>query len=175
MHYDDVVACRAHSIARGDQRVALKFSLSAKPSAVQQFKAETVLLNKLRESGIQNITKVLARESGRYGTMLVVALDEVKTWTELFKLRERGPPPFWSNAHELVRAIDWAIRLVNLVASIHKQTYVHNSIRPSTVSTSMFSEVYLHDFSCAFSTGGSEGASAPIRERGMKEESLPYL
>ncbi|GAA5903955.1 uncharacterized protein JCM6883_002039 [Sporobolomyces salmoneus] len=174
IHYDDVVACRAHSIARGDQRVALKFSLSAKPQAAQQFKAETLLLNKLREAGVQNITKVIARESGRYGMMLVAAFDEVKTWTELFKLRERGPPPFWTNTQELVRAIDWAIRLVNLVASIHKQNYVHNSIRPSSVSVSMFSEVYLHDFSCAFSTGGAEG-SAPIRERGMKEESLPYM
>jgi len=169
------VACRANSIARGDQKVALKFSLSAKPAAAQQFKAETLLLNKLRESGVQNITKVIARESGRYGTMLVVALDEVKTWTELFKLRDRGPAPFWSNTQELVRAIDYAIRLVHLVASIHKVNYVHNSIRPSTVSTSMFAEVYLHDFSCAFATGGPEGDSSPIRERGMKEESLPYL
>ncbi|GAA5947465.1 hypothetical protein JCM3765_001690 [Sporobolomyces pararoseus] len=175
VHYDDVVACRANSIARGDQKVALKFSLSAKPAAAQQFKAETALLNKLREAGIQNITKVIARESGRYGTMLVVALEEVKTWTELFKLRDRGPTPFWSNSQDLVRAIDYAIRLVNLVASIHKQNYVHNSIRPSTVSTSMFAEVYLHDFSCSFATGGPEGDSSPIRERGMKEESLPYL
>lgn len=107
--------------------------------------------------------------------MMVVALEEVKTWTELFKIRDRGSLPHWSNPTELVRALDAAIRLVTLVSLIHKQNYVHNSIRPSTVSTSMFAEVYLHDFSCSFSTGGPEGGSAPIRERGMKEESLPYL
>ncbi|GAA6006530.1 hypothetical protein JCM11491_004996 [Sporobolomyces phaffii] len=175
VHYDDVVACRANSIARGDQRVALKFSLSAKPSAAHQFKAEAALLNRLREAGVQNITKVIARESGRYGSMMVVSLEEVRTWTELFKLRDRTSPPYWTNPQELVRALDSAIRLVTLVSSIHKQNYVHNSIRPSTVSTSMFAEIYLHDFSCAFATGGPGGDSAPIRERGMKEESLPYL
>ena len=107
--------------------------------------------------------------------MMVVEISDVRTWTEVFKLRSRPPIPFWSNPQELVRALDSAIRLVTLVASIHKQNYVHNSIRPSTVSTSMFAEIYLHDFSCAFSTGGPEGDSPPIRERGMKEDSLPYL
>ncbi|GAA6060973.1 hypothetical protein JCM10212_006555 [Sporobolomyces blumeae] len=193
-HYDDVVACRAISATRGDQRVALKFSLSAKPSAGHQFKAETDLLNKLRDAGVQNISRVIARESGRYGPMMVVAIDDVRTWTEVFDLRRRAAAttttttttttntaaplaPYWLNPSDLVEAIDRVIRLVTLVDSIHANHYVHNSIRPSTISLSMFSDVYLHDFSCAFATtrGGYDGSTDPIRERGMKEESLPYL
>ncbi|GAA5931685.1 uncharacterized protein JCM15063_001537 [Sporobolomyces koalae] len=175
VHYDDIVACRAISVARGEQRVAMKLSLSANPAAAQQFKAEAALLHKLREAGVQNITRIIARESGRYGSMMIVAADDLKTWAELFKIWDRGLPPHWSNPQELVKMLDSAIRLVTLVASVHAQRYVHNSIRPSTVTVSMFAEVYLHDFSCAFATGGPDGESAPIRERGMKEESLPYL
>lgn len=70
IHYDDVVVCRAISILRGDQRVAIKFSLSAKASAGQQFKAEASLLGSLRESGVRNVTRIVARESGRLGVSL---------------------------------------------------------------------------------------------------------
>ncbi|BGP14068.1 hypothetical protein JCM10213v2_002006 [Rhodosporidiobolus nylandii] len=180
VHYDDVVACRAISTNRGDQRVALKLSLSAKPAVAAQFKAETALLQKLRDAGVENISKVIARESGRYGAMLVIANDDFKLWSELFSLRNRPPVPYWywNNGHSLIRAIDNAIRLVRLLASIHKVGIVHNSIRPTTISTSFFNEIHLHDFSCAFhlsNAAGDERETAPIRERGMKEESLPYL
>lgn len=37
VHYDDTVACRAISLARGDKSVFLKLSLTAKPSAVSYF------------------------------------------------------------------------------------------------------------------------------------------
>ncbi|BGP60434.1 hypothetical protein NBRC10512_004439 [Rhodotorula toruloides] len=178
-HYDDVVACRAISTARGDQRVALKFSLSGRPSVAAQFKAEAALLGKLRAAGISNITKVLARENGRYGSMLVVANDEFRMWSETYHLRNRPPAPYWTDPTALVRAIDNAIQLVRLMASIHKVGIVHASIRPTTVSNSNFGQVYLHDFSCSFastlSASASEIETTPIRERGMKEESLPYL
>ncbi|GAA5868990.1 hypothetical protein JCM8547_003243 [Rhodosporidiobolus lusitaniae] len=191
IHYDDVVACRAISTTRGDQRVAIKLSLSAKPSAAQQFKAEAALLAKLRDAGMSNISKVLARESGRYGAMMIIANEDLKLWAEMYGLRGRPPAPFWNDGVALVRAVDNAIRLVRLVASIHKCGVVHNSIRPTTISTTLFGEVHLHDFSCAFhltsasssstSTSSSSAggdivlSEAPIRERGMKEESLPYL
>ncbi|BGP22990.1 hypothetical protein JCM10295v2_001881 [Rhodotorula toruloides] len=178
-HYDDVVACRAISTARGDQRVALKFSLSGRPSVAAQFKAEAALLGKLRAAGISNITRVLARENGRYGSMLVVANDEFRMWSETYHLRDRPPAPYWTDPAALVRAIDNAIQLVRLVASIHKLGIVHASIRPTTVSNSNFGQVHLHDFSCSFASSLSASTSdietTPIRERGMKEESLPYL
>lgn len=178
-HYDDVVACRAISTARGDQRVALKFSLSGRPTAAAQFKAEAALLGKLRAAGISNITRVLARENGRYGSMLVVANDEFRMWHETYHLRDRPRAPYWTDPATLIRTIDNAIQLVRLVASIHKVGIVHASIRPTTVSNSNSGHVYLHDFSCSFASTPSASASeidtTPIRERGMKEESLPYL
>ncbi|GAA5904910.1 hypothetical protein JCM5296_006141 [Sporobolomyces johnsonii] len=175
VHYDDVIAARAISTTRGDQRVALKLSMSAKPSAAAQFKAEAALLARLRDAGIQNVTRVLARESGRYGAMMVAAWEDLRTWAETYSLRDRPPPPYWTDPQDLVRVIDNVVRLVRLIASIHKLNIVHNSIRPTTISNTLFSEVHLHDFSCAFSTGGADGETSPIRERGMKEESLPYL
>lgn len=69
VHYDDVVACRAVSILRGDQRVLLKMSLSARPSAAQTFKRESALLQRIAEAGI-NSARLLARESSRYGVSL---------------------------------------------------------------------------------------------------------
>lgn len=78
-HYDDIVACRAISTARGDQRVALKLSLSARASAAAQFKAEAALLAKLRDAGVSNITKVIARESGRYGVCIGNSDRDIKT------------------------------------------------------------------------------------------------
>ncbi|GAA6001160.1 hypothetical protein JCM10207_007438 [Rhodosporidiobolus poonsookiae] len=179
VHYDDVVACRAISTNRGDQRVGIKLSLSAKPAAAAQFKAEAALLARLRDAGVHNITKVIARESGRYGAMMIVANEDMKLWSELYSIRTRPPLPFWQDGPSLIRAIDDAISLVRLMASIHKAGIVHNSIRPTTVSKSFFNEVHLHDFSCAFHligvSGDLVGESGPIRERGMKEESLPYL
>ncbi|GAA5908410.1 hypothetical protein JCM6882_007929 [Rhodosporidiobolus microsporus] len=179
VHYDDIVACRAISTTRGDQRVALKLSLSAKPTAAQQFKAEAALLAKLRDAGVGNISKVLARESGRYGAMMVIQNEDLKLWAETYQLRNRPPAPYWTDGPSLIRAIDNAIRLVRLAAQIHKAGIVHNSIRPTTVSNSVFNEVHLHDFSCAFHlpTAAAHDAAdtAPIRERGMREESLPYL
>ncbi|BGP46232.1 hypothetical protein JCM10450v2_002072 [Rhodotorula kratochvilovae] len=177
VHYDDVVACRAISTARGDQHVALKLSLSARPSVATQFKAESALLARLRDAGVANITKVIARESGRYGAMMVVANEDLHIWHEMYNLRHRPPPPYWHDPQSLIRAIENAIKLVRLVASIHKVGIVHGSIRPMTISNSVFGEVHLHDFSCAFQFVGAatEGEALPIRERGMKEESLPYL
>ncbi|GAA5970007.1 hypothetical protein JCM11641_000231 [Rhodosporidiobolus odoratus] len=178
VHYDDVVACRAISIARGDVRVLLKLSLSAKSSVAAQFKAEASLLAKLRDAGVENISKIIGRESGRYGAMIIAANDDFKFWAEAYSLHDRPSPPFWNDGHSLIRAIDNAIRLVRLVASIHKAGVVHNSIRPTTVSNSLFNEVHLHDFSCAFHTSSAiaeASETTPIRERGMKEESLPYL
>jgi len=67
IHYDDVVACRAISTARSDVPVALKFSLSGRSNVAAHFKAESAVLTRLRESGILNVTKVISRESGRYG------------------------------------------------------------------------------------------------------------
>ncbi|GJN88386.1 hypothetical protein Rhopal_001352-T1 [Rhodotorula paludigena] len=166
-HYDDIVACRAISTARGDQRVALKLSLSARASAAAQFKAEAALLAKLRDAGVSNITKA----------MMVVANEDLHIWSETYHLRDRPPAPYWYGTSALLHAIDNAIKLVRLVASIHKVGIVHGSIRPTTISNSVFGEVHLHDFSCAFALVGAatEGESAPIRERGMNEESLPYL
>ncbi|GAA6026797.1 hypothetical protein JCM8097_005869 [Rhodosporidiobolus ruineniae] len=177
VHYDDVVACRAISTIRGDQRIALKLSLSAKPSVAAQFKVEAALLAKLRDEGIQNVSRVLARESGRYGSMIIIANDDLQLWAELYT-RARSPPPFWTDPFALIRIIDNSIRLVRLVASIHAVGVVHNSIRPTTISTSLFNEIHLHDFSCAFHLQGAATDvtdSGPLRERGMKEESLPYL
>ncbi|GAA5822059.1 hypothetical protein JCM3770_002264, partial [Rhodotorula araucariae] len=177
VHYDDVVACRAISTTRGDQHVAIKLSLSARPSVATQFKAEAALLARLRDAGVANITKVLARESGRFGAMMVVANEDLYNWYELYNLGNRPPPPYWHDPQSLVRAIENAIKLVRLVASVHKVGIVHGSIRPMTISNSVFGEVHLHDFSCAFQFVGAatEGDALPIRERGMKEESLPYL
>lgn len=67
VHYDDIVAVRALSTTRGDRRVLLKLSLSASPNAAAQFKAEAGLLDALREQGIHNVSKIIARESGRLG------------------------------------------------------------------------------------------------------------
>lgn len=55
----------------------LKLSLTARPSTAQQFKAEAALLHSLREQGVRNVSKVLAREMGRLGVSLC-------------------PPPSWS-------------------------------------------------------------------------------
>ncbi|GAA5929492.1 hypothetical protein JCM3775_002356 [Rhodotorula graminis] len=177
VHYDDVVACRAISTARGDAPVALKFSLSGRSSVAANFKAESAVLARLRESGIVNVTKVIGREAGRYGAMMVVANEDLRIWAEVHNLRHRPPPPSWNDPHALVRTIDDAIKAVRLIASIHKAGFVHGSIRPTTISLSSADEVHLHDFSCAFQFHGAttDAEALPIRERGMKEESLPYL
>jgi serine/threonine protein kinase len=110
--------------------------------------------------------------------MIVIANEDLKLFGEIYALRARPPPPFWTDGVALVRAVDNAIRLVRTIASVHKLGVVHNSIRPTTVSLTVFNEVHLHDFSCAFHLSGlssDQADSAPIRERGMKEESLPYL
>lgn len=52
---------------RGDVKVVLKLSLSAKASVAAQFKAEAALLNSVREAGVHNVTRVLGREMGRLG------------------------------------------------------------------------------------------------------------
>ncbi|GAA5916163.1 hypothetical protein JCM8208_002128 [Rhodotorula glutinis] len=177
VHYDDVVACRAISTARSDAPVALKFSLSGRSSVAANFKAESAVLTRLRESGISNVTKVIAREGGRYGAMMVVANEDLRIWAEVHNLRHRPPPPYWNDPHALVRTINDAIKAVRLIASIHKAGFVHGSIRPTTISLSSSDEVHLHDFSCAFQFHGAttDAEALPIRERGMKEESLPYL
>ncbi|GAA5835589.1 hypothetical protein JCM9279_004589 [Rhodotorula babjevae] len=177
VHYDDVVACRGVSTARSDVPVALKFSLSGRSSVAANFKAESAVLTRLREAGIMNVTKVIARENGRYGAMMVVANEDLRIWTEVHDLRQRPPPPHWNDPHALIRTIDDAIKAVRLIASIHKAGFVHGSIRPTTLSRSSADEVHLHDFSCAFQFHGAttDAEALPIRERGMKEESLPYL
>ena len=45
----------------------LKLSLSARPSAGMQFKAEAALLTSLREQGVAEVSRVLGREMGRLG------------------------------------------------------------------------------------------------------------
>lgn len=176
VHYDDVVACRAISTLREDRRVLLKFSLLARPSVSAQFKAEVVLLNKLRVAGINNVSKPIAREHGRYGPMIVAVDEDLTFWAETY-LRQRHGVPHWTRPDALLDAIDCAIGLVRLLNSIHALGLVHGSIRPTTISTSPAGEVFLHDFSCAFtpSATSENGETAPTRERGMKEESLPYL
>ncbi|ORY92797.1 hypothetical protein BCR35DRAFT_311761 [Leucosporidium creatinivorum] len=183
IHYDDVVVCRAISIHRGDLKVILKLSLSAKPSVAAQFKAETMLLNALRDKGVSNVTKVLAREVGRLGTMLILADDDLFAFSERFLPSTRPPAPNWTDPSTLLTTLDLTIKLIRLLSSLHSLHIVHGSLRPTTISTSIFNEVHVHDFSCAFRTAGVGGlgegeageGSAPIRERGMKEESLPYL
>lgn len=69
-HYDDTVLCRAISHARGDRPVFVKLSLSAQPSAAAQFKAEAALLSSLYDSGVHNVSRILAREAGRLGVSL---------------------------------------------------------------------------------------------------------
>lgn len=109
--------------------------------------------------------------------MMVVANEDLRLWSEVYDLRHRPPPPYWHDPHGLVRVIDDAIKVVRLIASIHKVGVVHGSIRPSTISLSTANEVHLHDFSCAFLFHGAttEAEAQPIRERGMNEEGLPYL
>lgn len=106
--------------------------------------------------------------------MMVVHDEGLRTLHEIFLSKERNPPPRWTEASELLHALDHAIKLVRIVGQIHDLHIVHGSLRPATISVSIFNEVHVHDFSCAF-RAGPEGDSAPIRERGMKEESLPYL
>lgn len=176
VHYDDVVACRAISTLREDRRVLLKFSLLARPSVSAQFKAEVILLNKLRDAGINNVSKPIAREHGRYGPMIVAVDEDLTFWAETY-LRNRHGVPHWIRLDALLDAIDRAIGLVRLLNSVHAVGLVHGSIRPTTISTSPAGEVFLHDFSCAFTPSVTleNGETAPTRERGMKEESLPYL
>ena len=109
--------------------------------------------------------------------MMVVANEDLRIWAEVHDLRHRPPPPHWNDPHALIRTIDDAIKAVRLIASIHKAGFVHGSIRPTTISRSSSDEVHLHDFSCAFQFHGAttDADALPIRERGMKEESLPYL
>ncbi|KAM0752526.1 hypothetical protein T439DRAFT_379572 [Meredithblackwellia eburnea MCA 4105] len=173
VHYDDIVAVRAISSHRGDQRVFLKLSLTARPSAANQFKAETMLINQLNDAGVHNITKVIARESGRLGAMMIAADDNLKLLHEIY-LKDRSPAPFWSDTPNLLRTIDLAIKLIRLLASIHNLNIVHGALRPTTISQDVFSEPHIHDFSCAF-RAGPDGDSNPIRERGLSEESLHYL
>ncbi|GAA5989125.1 hypothetical protein JCM10908_001168 [Rhodotorula pacifica] len=175
-HYDDVVACRAISTARDDRRVLLKFSLLARPSVAGQFKSEVLLLNRLRDAGINNVSKPIAREHGRYGAMIVAVDEDLHFWAESYFAQRQGPP-HWTQPEALIEAIERSIGLVGLLNSIHDLGLVHGSIRPTTISTSPAGEVFLHDFSCSFTSSGTaeNGGTAPTRERGMKEESLPYL
>lgn len=176
VHYDDVVACRAISTARDDQRVLLKFSLLARPSVATHFKAEVLLLNKLRSAGISNISKPLAHEHNRYGSMIVALDEDLRFWSELY-LRRRAVSPRWEDPGAVADMIDRAVGLVQLLNSVHALGLVHASIRPTTISTSPAGEVFLHDFSCAYTAEDytGDGQTAPSRERGLKEESLPYL
>lgn len=62
-----------------------------------------------------------------------------------------------------------------MISALHNVSVVQGAIRPATVSSSVFNEVHIHDFSCAFRIG-PDGASNPIRERGMlNEAAMPYL
>lgn len=67
LHYNDTVVCRGISIARGDICVWIKLSLSARSEAAAQFKAEAALLEEIHETGVHNVSRVLAREVGRLG------------------------------------------------------------------------------------------------------------
>ena len=106
--------------------------------------------------------------------MLVTYDEELTFLFHKYLAPDRGPPPAWLDRANVVRLLELTIKLVRAIAQVHKLGYVHSSIRPTTVSLSMFNEVHLHDFSCAFRFGLATD-SHPIRERGMTEESLPYL
>lgn len=116
--------------------------------------------------------------------MLVLADDDLFAFSERFLPPTRGPAPNWTDPTTLLTTLQLTIQLIRLIASLHALHIVHGSLRPTTISTSILGEVHVHDFSCAFRTAGAgglgggavdDGGSAPIRERGMKEESLPYL
>ena len=105
---------------------------------------------------------------------MLVAQDEGNRFFSEIYVNDRGPPPHWTDPKRLLSTIDMAVRLVRLLASIHNLHIVHGSLRPTTLSISVFSEPHIHDFSCAF-RAGPDGDANPIRERGMSEESLPFL
>lgn len=171
-----MIACRAYSLARGDLKVFLKLSLTARPTAAAQFKAEASLLHHLRDKGVHNVTKVIGREHTALGSMMIVHDEELKTFSEMFLTKDRPAPPCWNDTSQLLNALEHSVKLVRIVAQIHEAQVVHGSLRPSIISVSpLFNEVHVHDFSCAFRTGPG-GDSVPIRERGMKEEeSLRYI
>ncbi|KAK4703939.1 hypothetical protein P7C70_g2274, partial [Phenoliferia sp. Uapishka_3] len=110
---------------------------------------------------------------------MLIAQDEGNSFFHEIYLTDRSPSPYWTPT-TLLNTIDLTIRLVRLLASIHNLYIVHGSLRPTTLSVSVFGEPHIHDFSCAFRTTGADATgsatgTAPIRERGMSEESLPYL
>lgn len=111
--------------------------------------------------------------------MLVCQDEDLHTFHETYLPRDRAgaaSTPYWTSTPNLLRFLDHSIQLVRLVGQIHSLSVVHGSIRPAACSTSVFDEVHLHDFSTAFRQIGENGGnSAPIRERGTKEASLPYL
>jgi serine/threonine protein kinase len=176
VHYDDTVVCRAVSTTRGDMKVFIKLSLSANPIATASFKAEATLLATLHEAGVHNVSKIISREVGKLGAMLIAEDERVTFFKDVFFPPERTSAPHWTDSTTILHALDACVQLVRLISSIHSLSIVHGAIRPSTVSFSVFSEVHIHDFSCAFrSAASTEGVIAPVRERGMREESLPYL
>ncbi|SCV74352.1 BQ2448_6784 [Microbotryum intermedium] len=173
--YDDVVACRAVSINRGDQRVLLKLSLSASVLTAAHLRAEIAVLTELWDAGIHNCTRVIAREVSRRGTIMVCADDGLIRFSERYEMRSQSRRnPYWSDPADLLDAIDVAIKLVRLAASVHGMHIVHGSLRPDCVSISVLGEVQMHDFSCSF-RASAEGDTNPIRERGLHEDSLPYI
>ncbi|SCZ98541.1 BZ3500_MvSof-1268-A1-R1_Chr3-1g05452 [Microbotryum saponariae] len=173
--YDDAVACRAVSINRGDQRVLLKLSLSASVLVAAHIRAEIAVLTELWEAGIHNCTRVIAREVSRLGTIMVCVDDGLTRFSERYEMAPQPRrKPYWSDPADLLDAIDIAIKLIRLAASVHGRQIVHGSLRPDCVSISVLGEVQMHDFSCSF-RASAEGDTNPIRERGLHEDSLPYI
>lgn len=206
IHYDDTVVCRGISLSkffppssfdflvpfslaansdlvnyqtlidRGDMKVWLKISLSASASASLSFKIETALLETIHEAGVHNVSKILALEVGRLGSMIVVQDQGYRLLREIYLPSDRSAAPYWTDTNSLVLALDYAIKLVKLVSTVHDLSIVHGSLRPSTVSVDIFNDLHLHDFSTAFRMGNSADVDhTPARERGMTEDSLPYL
>lgn len=98
---------------------------------------------------------------------------ELRFLSEIFMLKDRGKEFHWDDTR-LLRALELSIKLIKVLASIHDLGVVHGSLRPNTISESLFSEVHVHDLSAAFHID-KDLEILPIRERGMHEESLHYL
>lgn len=104
--------------------------------------------------------------------MMVIQDDALIAFSERFL--PRLPATLWTPP-ALTEMLSFTIALLRILYSLHSLGIVHGSLRPTTISTSIFEEVHVHDFSCAFRTSIGGAEEGPIRERGMREESLPYL
>lgn len=107
---------------------------------------------------------------------MIIQDEGLRQMWEVYLPPERLPPPHWLDPSHLLQALSHSIQLIRLLSSVHDLSIVHGALRPATISIDIFSEVHLHDFSTAFRVGPDvENSNFLIRERGMSEDSLPYL